>query len=292
MIALAAVHPAGARLAMTLLGLIGFAAVVSSRRASGVPAGSLIALTVLATAWLFGATLIWGTPYASKIRWESAWVHDPTAWQWTALLVIAYVGSLSAAAALRFFAEGRHRLGWWFAGVALVMFIAWSAPVRYPVALAALLAGAALTTIAAAGPGVLGDAATPTTPPTSSPEDALNAQPPPGLSDAEPLPVTARHAKSRIPVIVGATLLTLAWIGVALLWFAFRQGENVQCNCWADNQRAWQYGGQVIAALIGVTSLGLMARSYLRDHQRSLLVAVPLTTLAVGAWILFLATGT
>jgi hypothetical protein len=207
--------------------------------------------------------------------------------------VIPYAGSLSAAAALRFFAEGRQRLGWWSAGAALILFAAWSVPIHYSVAVAAVLAGAALAAMAAATPDVRASAATTTIPTTSSPDATFQSRPALGPSVAEPTTVSAaRHARSRIPVIIAVTLATLAWIGIALLWFVFREGENVQCNCWADNRSAWQYGGQFLAAIIGTTGLGLIARFYLRDRRRSLLAAVLVSTSAVGAWILFFTTGT
>ena len=74
---------------------------------------------------------------------------------------------------------------------------------------------------------------------------------------------------------------------VSFLWFLFQLGENVQCNCWADNRDAWQYLAQLVVTLAGSASLAVAARSYLRRNATLLVTGGIAAVIALGAWIVF-----
>lgn len=90
---------------------------------------------VIAAGWLFGATLIWGTPWASKLRWASGL----DTWQDTALLAVAIVGVLCAGAALRAFAQQKRTQAWVLTAAFAIAFAGWSSTVRYSIIVAGLV---------------------------------------------------------------------------------------------------------------------------------------------------------
>jgi hypothetical protein len=118
--------------ALILMGL--FALVVPRRSPRPLP---LAVMSVIAVVWLFGATLIWGTGYPSKVRWGI----ELNAWQGAALLAVAAVGVLSGAAALRSFAHSERRAGWALASVFVIAFLGWSSVVRYSVIIVFIAVG-------------------------------------------------------------------------------------------------------------------------------------------------------
>lgn len=69
MMQVAGVHPASTRLGVGLLGLIVFGALATTKRRRPIAAIPVTGLCLIAADWLFGATLVWGTGYATKVRW-------------------------------------------------------------------------------------------------------------------------------------------------------------------------------------------------------------------------------
>ena len=128
MIELAAVEPAWARVAVPLLGVLGFAALATSRQRRPTLVASLVVLATLVGIWLFAATLVGVVSLAITL------------------------GAVAAVAmALRSFSSDRALTAWGSTAVALGLFVAWSAGVRdsvapgliaVPFALAALVADA------------------------------------------------------------------------------------------------------------------------------------------------------
>lgn len=145
---LAAIEPSWTRLAVPFLGVALFALAASFRQQRSAPVAALVVLTILLGLWMFGAGLVWSKRWPSMIRSSGGWVNDPGAWEWTALLGLAFVAVGCIGAALRAFTEGRDRPAWAYAGVALTAFAGWTAVVRYSVVLAVV--GAALVLIALA----------------------------------------------------------------------------------------------------------------------------------------------
>jgi hypothetical protein len=98
-------------------------------------------LCVLVVVWDFGATLIWGTGAASKVRFEFVLGAGGS----LALLVCAVAGIIALAGALRLLAEGKTRAGAVLSAVFVSAFAGWSSAVRYSpiVAVVGLLAGGA-----------------------------------------------------------------------------------------------------------------------------------------------------
>jgi hypothetical protein len=125
-------YPASTRLVVAVVVFAAFVVLLPRRTRRPLPNA---ALGVIAAGWLFGATLIWGTPWASKLRWASGL----NTWQNTALLAVAVVGVLCAAAALRGFAEQRPTQGWVLTGLFAVAFAGWSSVVRYSIIVAGLV---------------------------------------------------------------------------------------------------------------------------------------------------------
>lgn len=138
MMELASIHPAATRLEFAFAGLVSCIVVATVRDGRRIPSRYVVVLTVLIVAWLFGGTLVWGSPSVTKVRWASAWARRSTAWQWLCLLLVAYVGALCTASCLRWFAHARQRLGWSFGALAVVLAAAWTAVVRYPLLAAAI----------------------------------------------------------------------------------------------------------------------------------------------------------
>jgi len=89
---IAAARSADTRLGIALLGLVLFGAVATTRANGRISVVPMLVLCLIVAGWLFGATLVWGTGYATKIRWSASWTYNGDAWQWTALLVIALIG--------------------------------------------------------------------------------------------------------------------------------------------------------------------------------------------------------
>jgi hypothetical protein len=71
---------------------------------------------------MFGATLIWGTGYPSKFRWQAAWESDPGAWQSTALLAVAFAGVITVGMSLRASVAAQKRRARAMAAVAAACF--------------------------------------------------------------------------------------------------------------------------------------------------------------------------
>jgi hypothetical protein len=144
---LAAIEPVWTRFAIPVFGL----AVLAVSAASGKrrpPAAVLAALALTLGAWLFGVGLLWSKRWPSMIRgWPQSsptWSGNPHAWQWTGLLVLAFLAVFAAGIALRLFSEGSERGGWLFTAAGLGAFARWSLAVRYSVLLAVILGAVAL----------------------------------------------------------------------------------------------------------------------------------------------------
>jgi hypothetical protein len=180
---------------MLAIGIVAFAAVATVRHGRPIPTTAVVVLTGLVTAWLFASTLIWGTPYPTKIRWASAWIHHTGAWQWTVLLTVSYIGVLAVAASLRSFSQNRPKSGWTFVTLAFVSFTGWSAVVSFSVVVAAIAAGTGLAALSAGAPAVRAE--------------ALTVRP---SSTGAPRPKPAR-----IPIAIAATVAVLAIVSIALL---------------------------------------------------------------------------
>ena len=78
-----------------LVGLVMFGTVATTRSHATFSDGSPLVLCLIVAGWLFAATLVWGTGYATKVRWSAAWTYQGDAWEWTALLAVALIGGSS-----------------------------------------------------------------------------------------------------------------------------------------------------------------------------------------------------
>jgi hypothetical protein len=146
------VVPASTPLAVALAGVALFATTASLRQQRAAPAPALLGLTVLLSVWLYGAGRVWSKQWPSMVRWTAAWTRHSGAWEWTALLALAYVSAGFAGASLRALSDRRLGRGCGYALIALAAFAGWSAVVRYAVALA--VAGAAIVVISLAAVAV------------------------------------------------------------------------------------------------------------------------------------------
>lgn len=104
-----------------------------------------------------------------------------------------------------------------------------------------------------------------------------------------PEPRRAKDTNGAVGLVV--VLVALGWLLYAVAWALFRQGENVQCACWADNDGAWQYLGQAVVAFVGSAALAA-AVGMRRRRSGRVRYAAGVAVIAVGAWIVFLATST
>jgi hypothetical protein len=223
---------------------------------------SLVVLTTLLGLWLFGEGLIWTKRSFTMLRGQYAWATDPNAWEWTALLAFAYATVVAVGASLRFFSSSRRALAWGCAGLAVALFAGWSVFVNYSAVIGVIAAGIALAAISA---------------------DANQAQPPTETST----PSQRRSVTPRALVIAATTVVIAFWVIIAFLWFAFREGENVQCGCWADQRNAWQYSAQLLLALAGSGALAVTAGSWLKRSAASLVTGGTIALCSLAAWIGF-----
>lgn len=265
MMHIAAVHPASTRLALGLLGLAVFGGLATTNWRRPTPAIAITALCLIAAGWLFGATLVWGTGYTTKVRWSAAWTYDGNAWQWTGLLALAMGGVLSMGAALREFAQEKRREGWTFAAIAAGAFVAWSAVVRYSVAAAAF--------VLLAGGSALFLAAKPASP------SAMAASAPNG------------RKRATVPLLLTTIVIGFAWSFIALAWLVIGPEGRPTCHCWADNYNDWRYQTQFIVAVAGALSLLAAALAYNLKRHRLLLFTGSLAATSIAAWIAFAVTG-
>jgi hypothetical protein len=259
LIHLATAEPVWGRLAIPLLGVALLAVIATGRQRRPTLAVSLVVLTTLLGLWLFGAGLVWSKRGSSMIRGHYEWASNPGAWQWSGLLALAYISVLAVAISLRSFSDGRPRVGSILAFVALVLFASWTAVVRYSIVLAAVTAAVAFAAL-------LAD-------PILSPSIAA-------ASDRA-------RPSGRGLVIAAATVLIAFWLIIALLWLLLRQGENVDCNCWADNHDAWQYIGQFFLSLAGSGFVVVAVVSYLRRKPAALASGASAAMIALGGWVAF-----
>jgi hypothetical protein len=149
MLSSAALYPASTRLAVAVACLIAFALVTATRWDRPVPALPVAVLALIVVGWLFGATLVWGTGYVTKLRWAASWGYDGHAWQWSALLAVAVAGVLSLGLALRSFAHRQRDRARIFAAATGAAFLAWSVFVQYSVVLAVAVLAAGVGSLAA-----------------------------------------------------------------------------------------------------------------------------------------------
>jgi hypothetical protein len=186
---IAAAHPADTRLVIAVAVFVVFVWLLP--RPAPRPL-SAAALCVIVAAWDFGATLIWGTGGATKLRFAFAFspVGGP------ALLACAIIGIIAAACALRSFAHAERRTGTLLAGAFAVAFAAWSATVRYSpiIAVLGLFTGSIALWWAATMP----------------------ADEQPTQLDAPPVARLARWARLRVLASVGLVLMSgpvfYAWL--------------------------------------------------------------------------------
>jgi hypothetical protein len=261
MVLLARIEPLWTEFAIPLLGIGLFAAVATAGTRRPARVMSLVVLTVLLGLWLFGEGLIWSKRWPSMIRGGPSWSSDSNAWQWSGLLALAYAAVVAVALSLRSFARARAQLGWWCAAVALAMFAAWTAVVEYWAPLGVIMAGVALAAVAF---------------------DAAGRRPTGADIASEPPP---RNAWARASAIVATTVLDAFWLIISLIWFVFREGENVQCNCWADQRDAWQYSAQLLVALVGSAGLGIAVRSGLKRNSIWLSAGSIAAVAAIVTWV-------
>lgn len=263
---LASAHGAGSRVGIALLGLVVFGAVATRRWERPFVAVPVVVLCLIAAGWLFAATLVWGTGYATKVRLSAGWAYDGNAWQWTALLALALAGVFFLALALRSFAHESSPRAWGLSALSGVAFIAWSAVVRYSVAAAAfvLLAGVGATAFI-------------------------------GFAQNAPAPLeeTDRpRLRAAIPLLLITIVLGCAWAFFAFAWLVVGpEGRGAACDCWADNYNDWQYWGQFLVAVGGAVSLLAAAASYVTRRQVVFRVTGVITVSALCGWIAFLVTG-
>ena len=262
MIHLASVHAASTRLAIALAGIVLFGAAATTRWRRPVPAFAIAVLCVVTVGWLFGATLVWGTRYPTQVRWSGTWTNNAGAWEWAALLLLAWLGTLSLGLALRSFAQNKHRRGWTSAALAGVAFLGWTAIVRYPVGVAGVA-------------GAVGFAALYST------------------ARAATVPVRGGGVPKRrlaVPGLLGTIVIGAAWALYALVWLvAGGEGQTV-CNCWADQWGDWQYQAQFLTAVIGALAGGAAAVLCVAGRTRLAMMPAICALSAAGVWLTFLAT--
>jgi len=135
----AAIEPDWTRFAVPLLGVVGFAVAATWKQRRSPSMISVVVLTALLGSWLFGVGLVWSKRWPSMIRAGDGWSADPNAWEWTALLVLAFTSVLAAGISLRSYSGAHKTRGWASATIAAATFAAWSAVVRYSLILAITL---------------------------------------------------------------------------------------------------------------------------------------------------------
>lgn len=266
MVVLASAQPASLRLTLALAGAILFATAATTRWQRPIPAASVAVLIVIVAGWLFGATLVWGTGYATKVRWAAAWTSNGQAWQWTALLAVALLGIVATGLALRSFAHQQRRRGWMLAAISGAAFAGWSAVVRYPVgfAIIAAVAGFAALLFVAAPP----------------PVDTATGQPEGG---------GVRH-RAAVPVLVAAIAIGVGWVIYAFAWLVVGpEGGFTNCHCWADSYNDWQYQTQFAVAIAGAVSGVVTAVLYLLGRRVGSMLGGVVAVAAVCGWLAFLA---
>jgi hypothetical protein len=262
---LAAVHSAGTRVGLGLVGLVVFGAIAAGRWERSLPIVPVLVLCLIVAGWLFGATLVWGTGYATKVRWSAAWTYNGDAWQWTALLAVALIGVLCLAFALRSFAHKASRRAWVLSAASGLAFVAWSAVVRYSVAAAVfvLLAGAVAVTL------------------VGFRQTALTSGGQPGRA----------RARLAIPLLLAAIVIGVGWAFYAFAWLVVGPEGHASCNCWADYYNDWQYQVQFLVAVGGALSLVAAATLYVMRRRAAFGVTGIIAASALCGWIVFLITG-
>lgn len=265
MLFFASVHPAGTRVGIALLGLTMFGAIASKRWERRFPVVPVLVLCLIVTGWLFAATLVWGTGYATKVRSSATWAYDGNAWQWTALLALALLGVFCLGFALRTFARESSRRAWLLSAVAGTAFIAWSGVVRYSVAAAGfvLLVGAVATAF------------------VGSQQNAPTVVP----------KASRGQLHVAIPLLLATIVIGCAWAFFAFGWLVVGSEGRAACNCWADRYNDWQYQTQFLVALAGALSLVATAALYVMRRRVAFGVTGALAATAACGWIAFLVTG-
>jgi hypothetical protein len=267
MIYLASAYPTPTRLAIALAGLALFGVAATTRWPAHVPAVAIAVLCVLIGAWLFGATLVWGTGYATKVRWSAAWTYNGYAWQWTALLAVALLGALSLGMSARCFAHDRHTRAWTWAALAGATFLGWTTVVRYSPVVAVIAAAASFT--------ALRFIATATSASAPAPDSVDRNRPPSELA---------------VPLLLATIVVGIAWGMFAFGWLLVGPEGRPSCNCWADQWNDWQYQVQFLTALIGALSAALTAVCYVMGRKRLVVIPGICAISAAGVWLTFLAT--
>lgn len=268
MIDFAAAHPAEIRLSIALIGLVFFGAVATTRWQHPVPAVAVAVLSLISAGWLFGATLVWGTGYATKVRWTGSWTYNGFAWQWTALLAVAVLGIVSMGLALRLFAHQRRRRAWMFAALAGAAFVCWSAVVRYSVGVGVVVLAAGLVAFWFV--------------------DAPGRIEAPERTDKR---TTAVRSMAAVPVLLAAIVAGIAWALYAFGWLVVGPEGRASCNCWADRWNDWQYQIQFLVAVLGAVTLVSAAVCFVVRRRRLLLIAGPMALAAIVGWTVFVVTG-
>ena len=251
---------------VALAGLIAFGVVAATRRRTRpIPVVPVLVLCLIAAGWLFGATLVWGTGYATKVRWAAAWTYDGGAWQWTALLSVALIGVICLGAALRAFTVDARRRGRVFAAASGMAFVAWSVVVRYSViaAIAVVVAGGAAVAFLNSG----------------KPRDATGDR------------VSRSWRGAAIPLLLAAIVVGCAWVLFAFGWLVVGPEGRASCNCWADDFNDWQYQVQFLVAIAGALSLVAASALYARRNRVAVDVTGGIAGSLMCAWVVFLVTG-
>jgi len=264
---IAAARSADTRLGIALLGLALFGAVATTRGNGRISVVPMLVLCLIVAGWLFGATLVWGTGYATKIRWSASWTYNGDAWQWTALLVIALIGVGCLGLGVRAFAGDALRRGWTLSALSGAAFAAWSAVVRYPTA------GAVIASVA-------GAVALP----------RLVRRPVPAPSRREP---HFERQRAAIPLLLLAIVIGFAWAYYAFARLVIGpEGVPAPCNCWADRYDDWQYQWQFFVAIAGAGSLVATAVAYMMKSRIALRLSTATLLLTIAGGAAFFVTGT
>jgi hypothetical protein len=227
--------------------------------------GPVLVLCLIVAGWLFGATHVWGTGYATKVRWSAAWTYDGGAWQWSALLAVALAGALSLGLAVRAFADDAPRRAWTLAAVSGVAFAVWSAVVRYSVVVAIFVFIAGFVAIMFLGPR------RPVVPGSSQTR----------ISDQ----------RAAVPLLLAAIVIGLAWAFYALVWLVIGPEGSRSCNCWADRYNDTEYFVQLLVAVGGAVGLVVTAVAHVMRQQAALRAAGGFTAAAICVWLAFVVTG-
>jgi hypothetical protein len=261
----ASVHAAETRVGIALVGFVVFGVVASRRWERPFPMVPVLVLCLIVAGWLFGATLVWGTGSATKVRWSAAWTYGGDAWQWTALLAVALVGVLCLGLALRAFARESSRRAWLLSAASGTAFIAWSAVVRYSVvaAIFVLLAGTFAVALVGSRQTVV----------------AIGSK------------AGRWREQVAILLLVGAIIVAFGWAFYAFAWLVVGPEGRASCKCWADFYNDWEYRAQFVVALGGAVCLVAAAGLYVMRRRVAFGVTGTIAALAACGWIVFLLTG-